>query len=76
MILVSAIALMLAAGGQDAPAAPKEKKVCKTIKVTGTRVASRRVCQTQDELRRQNSTDELERQRDMHAQDLGARTRP
>ena len=71
------MALALATMGQDAaaPAPAKEKKVCKTYKLTGSRVATRRVCQTQDELRQQNSAEELERQRDMQAQEAASRIR-
>ena len=61
--------------GQDAGAAApaKEKKICKTIRLTGSRLATRRECHTESELRRQNSADELERQRDMQARDAISR---
>ena len=76
------MALALAVAGQDAekPAATpaKEKRVCHTVKMTGTRVSQRRICQTQSEYSRQNSrvVDSLDYQREADANDRAARMRP
>jgi predicted secreted protein len=40
-----------AAAAEDAPKAPKEKKVCRTYKVTGSLTRQTRICRTEAEWR-------------------------
>lgn len=48
-LAVSVAAPVLADDGDKAPDAPKEKKVCRTERVTGSLVNQRRICMTRAE---------------------------
>lgn len=48
-LAIAVSAPVLAADGDKDQEAPKEKKICRTERVTGSLVASRRVCMTKAE---------------------------
>jgi Flp pilus assembly protein TadB len=58
----TAIALLAgAAVAKEKPAdAPKEKKICKSVKTTSSRIASKRVCKTAEEWAQASSQEELD----------------
>jgi hypothetical protein len=59
-LTVSLAAPALAGDGDKAPDAPKEKKICRTERVTGSLVAQRRICMTKaewDKLAQQTKND-------------------
>lgn len=62
--LFAAVAIVLLAGGaaaKEKPAdAPKEKKICKSVKTTSSRIASKRICKTAEEWARSSSQEELD----------------
>ena len=61
-LLAAAVALLAgAAVAKEKPAdAPKEKKICKSVKTTSSRIASKRVCKTAEEWARASGQEELD----------------
>lgn len=62
---LAAVAIVLLAGGAAAAgekpkAPPKEKKICKSVKTTSSRIASKRICKTAEEWARGSSQEELD----------------
>jgi hypothetical protein len=63
--LLAAFAVAFFAGGvaiakEKAAEAPKEKKICKAMKTTSSRIAAKRVCKTQAEWAQGPSQEELD----------------
>lgn len=62
--LLAAAAVWLLAGAATArekpPEAPKQKKICKSVKTTSSRIAAKRICKTEAEWAQASAQEELD----------------